>query len=389
MKLRIFFSVLLMAVSTVVLSAQTATVLRMTGDKVAVATLPDQDDAVPVTEGMVLPEGTFVEVGANTKLFMKTFEGAITTAAANTVFAILEVEQVGEQERTRLRLDQGDLVASLDPTKRGTHDYGVQTPKGVAAARGTTYSVSVDGFEVMVTVTDGAVSFEIPELPAPVILVPGTGSDGTTQEASPLASLMSSASAPAVRAALQATAAAVATLVADTTSGVTNDVLNSVITAAANAGDATETTTDGTTTTGDGGSLVALVAAAATQANADVAQTVVEAAAEASPATAETVVASVTREVVDSDATTDAATVATTLAAAATTANAAATVNTAAVTNAVEQSIAAEAAETPAAEPQPAPAPQPTTETETETEIDESPVEVEVPTDNIVVSPSS
>lgn len=355
--------VLLLLFTATALLGQNATVMRMTGAKSAMVLLPDASEETPLREGQEVPAGALITVGDDTKLFLRTFQGAITTAAAGSVFMIEEVKANDDgTETTRIELRGGDIVANLDPTKKGIHDYRVRTPKGVAAARGTTYTVSVAGLEVVVTVSGGEVSFSIPQLPNPVVITPGNASTGGSS-VSLAAALADPATAAVVNQAMQATAAAVATLVGDPTSGVTSATLTQVINTAAAAGN----------TNGDGGSLVAVVAAAATQANASVATQVVQAAVAATAssanaaAVANTVVASVTRAAASSTGQ-SVATVAATLSQVANTAsNGALNVNTDTITNAVNNSNTT--SESP-------PAQTPTD------------VEVEVPVDNIVVSPT-
>ena len=359
--------VLLLLFTASALLGQNATVMRMTGAKSAMVLLPDAADETPLAEGQEVPAGALITVGEGTKLFLRTFQGAITTADAGSVFMIEEVKANDDgTETTRIELRGGDIVANLDPTKKGIHDYRVRTPKGVAAARGTTYSVSVAGLQVVVTVSGGEVSFSIPLLPNPVVITPGNASTGGSS-VSLAAALANPDTAEVVNKAMQATAAAVATLVSDPTSGVTANTLTQVINTAAAAGNSN----------GDGGSLVAVVAAAAAQANSNVATQVVQAAVAATAsssnaaAVANTVVASVTRAAASSSGQSVASVAATLSQAANTASGGTVNVNTDTITNAVNNSNSAPQA--------------PATETPTTNTPD---VEVEVPVDNIVVSPT-
>lgn len=395
MKLKVITALLVAVLSAAWVRAQEARVFRMTGNKTAMVLLPDADEESPLTEGQVVPVGSVITVGEGTKLFLKTFEGAITTASAGSVFEIAAVEMTADgHEKTTLDLKNGDLVANLDPAKRGTHDYGVRTPKGVAAARGTDYSVSVAGLTVLVTVIDGQVSFSIPDIPAPVLLVPGTASSGGPSVT--LAQALSDpATAQATTVAMQATAAAVAALSADPSTGVTAAMLNQVMTTVALAG-----------ASAGNNAFVAVVAAAATQANPAVATQVVQTVAANNAGAAATTVASVTKQVVA--ASTTGATVqqvSQSLASAANSASGTNLVNAAAVESAVNQSIQNDAkASTPGAT-KPATGtgstntgstkPETTTNSANPTtgtannDIPNDAPQVEVPVDNIIVSPSS
>ena len=317
--------------------------------------------------------GALIEVKAGTRLFFKTFEGQITVVEPDSLIFLetIEVTAAGK-EKTVVDLKSGNLVANLDPTKRGTNDYGVRTPKGVAAARGTNYTVSVNGQSVVVSVVAGVVSINIPDLAGggttSVALNPGQASaDGGAAQSIANVLTTNANSTPAqqqaaatTRAALQAAASIVATLAADPNSGVTTETLSAVV------GTASQAATD----SGDNG-LVSLVAATATQANPAAAQAIVTAAVTAAPAAATNIVASVTQQVVEADgANANAAQTASDLSA---TANEASTADNPVNVNAndVTNAVAPTAPNTPTI---------PTIPTETETEV-----EVENPNDNVVL----
>ncbi|GAB5562225.1 MAG: hypothetical protein SynsKO_38720 [Synoicihabitans sp.] len=242
MNIRNLLVALLLTFSASILSAQTATVLRLTGTKDAVF-YDDAGNEVAISNGQTIPVGAIVEVKAGTKLFLKTFEGTITIFDPGSVFEIEALEVTADKkEKTVIDLQSGDLVASLDPRKRSVNDYGVKTPKGVAAARGTQYSVSVNGVDVVVTVVGGTVELSIPDV-GTFNLTAGQGSSGGAPSA--LASLISGGgeTANVVKTALQATAAAVSTLVASGEEGVSSDALTSVIATTGAAAQASGDTT--------------------------------------------------------------------------------------------------------------------------------------------------
>ena len=291
MKLKSLLIAVLVCLTTTVLTAQTAKIIRMTGTQDVLVTFPD-GNAVPGVVGLAMPVDSLIEVNEGTRLFFKTFEGQITVVEAGSVVFLEAIEVTPDaKERTVIELRGGDLVANLDPKKRGTNDYGVRTPKGVAAARGTNYTVSVNGQNVVVTVVAGIVSINIPDLGA-VTLNPGSASTGgaATSIGSALSST-NSATAATTRAALQAAAAAVAVLASDPTSGVTTETLNQVITT---AGDASKAAGDTT--------LLSQVAASAAAANPSVATAVVTAAVKSDPAAATSIVTSVTNSVTQATA---------------------------------------------------------------------------------------
>lgn len=183
MKTRFIPFLLAFALLGAAASAQEATILRLVGASAVEVILPDSDTPAALAQGQVIPEGSLVTVPAGGKLFLRTFAGTITTVEGGSTIFIEQVEQVAGKEVTRIELKSGDLVAMLDPEKRDVNDYGVRTPKGVAAARGTTFTATVgsDG-AASISVVGGAVSFISPVgtidistgqfLPAPTAEVP-------------------------------------------------------------------------------------------------------------------------------------------------------------------------------------------------------------------------
>jgi hypothetical protein len=61
------------------------------------------------------------------------------------------------EEKMLLDLKSGNIVAKLNPAKKGVNNYAVRTPKGVAAARGTVFTVSYQGTSYSIAVINGNV----------------------------------------------------------------------------------------------------------------------------------------------------------------------------------------------------------------------------------------
>lgn len=136
-----------------------ATVARVTGK--ATATLPN-GSTVDLTAGTKLPQGSTITTGADGDVYLETHKGYVSAIKKDSVVTVDEVSVVTEggkvtQERTMLDLKSGNLVAQLDPKKKAVNNYQVRTPKGVAAARGTTFSVAYKGGTITVAVVGGVV----------------------------------------------------------------------------------------------------------------------------------------------------------------------------------------------------------------------------------------
>jgi len=171
MKIRQLLACLLVSVVglTAVGSAQTvatqATVARVTGT-VAV-TLPD-GNTVALTAGMKVPQGATITTGIDGDVYLESHAGYVTTIKAGSVVALEEISVTTEngqvkQETTLLDLKSGDLVAKLDPKKKAVNNYQVRTPQGVAAARGTTFTVRYKGGVYTIAVVNGGVLITPPK----------------------------------------------------------------------------------------------------------------------------------------------------------------------------------------------------------------------------------
>jgi hypothetical protein len=96
-------------------------------------------------------------------VYLESHAGYLTAIKHDSVVSVDEVSVTTEggkvkEEKTLLDLKSGNLVAKLDPTKKAVNNYQVRTPKGVAAARGTTFTIQYKGQTITVAVVNGAVS---------------------------------------------------------------------------------------------------------------------------------------------------------------------------------------------------------------------------------------
>jgi hypothetical protein len=177
--IRLTFTFIAAAVGALVASAQQAPVEAVISSFVGTVTVtaPGATAAVPAVVGQKLPEGSTVITGEGSNVLIQSHEG-ITTGLGEKATVVVGTHSVNaEGVRTAvIDLKTGTTVSVLDPSKRKINNYGVRTPKGVAAARGTTYSTTVqlNGQEVVVTVntTTGNVSFSIAGR-APIEVAPG------------------------------------------------------------------------------------------------------------------------------------------------------------------------------------------------------------------------
>ncbi|HYC70794.1 MAG TPA: FecR domain-containing protein, partial [Opitutaceae bacterium] len=134
------------------------TVLKVAGD----ATVTVGGATSPLKVGAKLSPGATITTGADSEVYLQAHTGTIATVKANSVVSIDELSVTREggkvtKEKTAINLKSGNLVSALDPAKRAVNDYQVKTPKGVAAARGTTFTVSYNGVNYTIVATSGSV----------------------------------------------------------------------------------------------------------------------------------------------------------------------------------------------------------------------------------------
>lgn len=125
-----------------VVFASDAKVVKKSGQGEASFTPPGASKIIIKSAGgEVIPEHSLIETGPGAELMIETFAGAVATVRQNSSLVIDELSS--STRKARLNLKSGNIVSTLDPARRSNTDYGVVTPSGVAAARGTVYSVKV------------------------------------------------------------------------------------------------------------------------------------------------------------------------------------------------------------------------------------------------------
>lgn len=204
------------AFGALVASAQQAQVVSVTGS--ASVLKPGAAVAVPLVIGDALPEGSVVTTGKDASALIESHSGIQTGVGAESTVAVGTHSVSADGVRTAvIDLKSGTTVSVLDPAKRSVNNYAIRTPKGVAAARGTTYSTNVklaSGGEAIVTVntTTGSVSFSI--VGGPTVAVTegrsmNSSKSGSTTIAAAITGASSPAEAQAITEALEATVAVV------------------------------------------------------------------------------------------------------------------------------------------------------------------------------------
>jgi len=165
--LRLTLTIIAAAMGALVASAQQASAPKapagafisfFSGE--VMVTLPGATAAVPAILGDSLPEGSIVTTGPDGNALVESFAGISTGVSDSSSVVIGKHSVSAEGVRTaEIELKEGSAVSVLDPAKRKINNYGVRTPKGVAAARGTTYSTTYSGGVMSVNTATGEVLY--------------------------------------------------------------------------------------------------------------------------------------------------------------------------------------------------------------------------------------
>ncbi|HSI08166.1 MAG: FecR domain-containing protein [Rariglobus sp.] len=168
-------------------TASEVVVLKVKG--AAKAVLPGTTTPVEVKAGSTLPQGTILETAEDAQVELQVFPGIVTTIKAGSKVDLSKIslttaQGVVTKQSAIIGLSVGSVVSKLDPSKKSINDYSVSTPKGVAAARGTEYTVVVaSNGEVRLYVKNGSVTLT-PKNGGPAVVVQAgfyvtVGADGS------------------------------------------------------------------------------------------------------------------------------------------------------------------------------------------------------------------
>ncbi|MCH1408499.1 MAG: FecR domain-containing protein [Verrucomicrobiales bacterium] len=111
----------------------------------------------PVEKGDKVAVGTAIKTGDDSRAVVVITPRSAIRIAANSEVVIEMVDEEASPKQVMIDLKDGSLGALLKPNAEGEIDFKVRTPSGVAAARGTFYSVVVEDGKGYVQVKEGRV----------------------------------------------------------------------------------------------------------------------------------------------------------------------------------------------------------------------------------------
>lgn len=118
---------------------------------------PDSNQFAALTKDAELAAGSKVRTGADGTALIAIVSGAAIKVAENTEITVQSMASDAEKRRALVSLKGGTLSALIDPKRSKETDFKIQTPQGVAAARGTFYAVTVQDGKTYVGVKEGKV----------------------------------------------------------------------------------------------------------------------------------------------------------------------------------------------------------------------------------------
>jgi hypothetical protein len=160
MKLRMTFVLLVLGMAALRAAQVNAVCDAVTGSAEFAA--PGSSSFAPLHKGQMLVIGSTVRTGDGGSAVLTTTPGSAIKIGSDSVLKIndLAFARSGSavtERKARLQLTSGVVSAMIDPSTPKITDFKIQTPQGVAAARGTFYAVSVVHGKTFVSVDHGKV----------------------------------------------------------------------------------------------------------------------------------------------------------------------------------------------------------------------------------------
>jgi len=98
----------------------------------------------PLKVGDTVQQGSTVRTGGNSRAVVTMTSNSAVRIGPNSEAVVQELVESKDKPKVLLDLKTGSMGALIDPEVKGKMDFKIKTPSGVAAARGTFYSVVVE-----------------------------------------------------------------------------------------------------------------------------------------------------------------------------------------------------------------------------------------------------
>jgi hypothetical protein len=107
--------------------------------------------------GDTVQQGSTLKTGGNSRAVITMTTNSAVRLGPNSETLVQALVQSADKPKVLLDLKTGSLGALIDPAVKGKMDFKIKTPSGVAAARGTFYSVVVENGKGFVQTESGEV----------------------------------------------------------------------------------------------------------------------------------------------------------------------------------------------------------------------------------------
>jgi hypothetical protein len=160
--MKTFLNPVFLTLVTIVIPAMTS-LAEPEGGKVTVAVGDVQviakagEAPVAVKPGDKVVVGSTIKTGAGARAVVVITSRSAIRIAENTEVLLEVVDETVLPKKVTVDLKDGSLSALLKPNAAGELDFQVRTPSGVAAARGTFFSVAVKDGKGFAQVKEGRV----------------------------------------------------------------------------------------------------------------------------------------------------------------------------------------------------------------------------------------
>ncbi|HEX5175947.1 MAG TPA: FecR family protein [Chthoniobacteraceae bacterium] len=157
-QLRLSFSVAFLFFTHTALAAERPNTARVSSvdGRVTYSASPSGHFA-PLTAGAELPTGSRIKTGSDGTALIVVVSGAAIRVSENSEVTIDAMSSDAAKRKALVSLKSGTVSALIDPKRSKQTDFKIQTPQGVAAARGTFYGVTVRKGKTFVGVKKGKV----------------------------------------------------------------------------------------------------------------------------------------------------------------------------------------------------------------------------------------
>jgi hypothetical protein len=165
MKAHSFFLFLGLAFLLPSLPAQTVRVIFVSGH--ADLQAPSETAPHPASKGEAVVIGTRITTGADGRVVLTPMPGVRSMIAPNTVLVLESVSDSHPsanevKHQAVLELKVGAVVSDLQKQEGVTYDYSIRTPRGLAGARGTTFTVGLNAAGIQtIVVSHGTITLSL------------------------------------------------------------------------------------------------------------------------------------------------------------------------------------------------------------------------------------